>query len=121
MVMVMVMVMVSVLCSKTKPISMFGAHDQLYGAARVGCRAVAARYAYKGQNLHIIGAIEQLDSVYYTIRQGSLKKEDFLQWLQELVNACEIKGIAHSELAVVIYNAPAHCKAQKIVEANPGV
>ena len=78
------------------------------------------RRALAGQNLHIIGAIEQLDSVYYTIRQGSLKKEDFLQWLQELVDACEIKGIAHNELAVVIDNDPTHCKAEKFVEANPG-
>ena len=41
--------------------------------------------------------------------------------MQEIVNACKIKGIAHNELAVVIDNAPAHCKAEEIVEANPGV
>ena len=66
------------------------------------------RRALAGQNLHIIGAIEQtIGIVYYTIRQGTLKKEDFLQWLHwELVNACKIKGIAHNELAVVIDNAP---------------
>ena len=92
------------------------------GWSRVGRRAVVARWTSKGQNLHIIGAIEQtIGIVYYTIRQGSLKKEDFLQLLQELVNACEIKGIAYNELAVVIDNALAHCEAGEIVEANPGV
>ena len=51
------------------------------GWSRVGRRAVAARCTSKGQNLHIIGVIEQtIGIVYYTIRQGSLK-EDFLQWL----------------------------------------
>ena len=41
--------------------------------------------------------------------------------MQELVNACEIKGIAHDKLAVVTDNVPAHCKAEEIVEANPAV
>ena len=108
------------LSNKEEPISMFGSRST--GWSRVGRRAVAARCTSKGQNLHIIGSMEQtIGIVYYTIRQGSLKKEDFPQWLQELVNACEIKGIAHNELAVVIDNVPAHCKAEEIVEANPGV
>ena len=67
------------LSNKEEPISMFGSRST--GWSRVGRRAVAARCTSKGQNLHIIGVIEQtIGIVYYTIRQGSLK-EDFLQWL----------------------------------------
>ena len=92
------------------------------GWSQVGRRTVAARCTPKGQNLHIIGAIEQtIGVVYYTIQQGSLKKEDFLQWLQALVNECQINGIANNELAVVTDNAPARCRAEDIVETNPCV
>ena len=90
--------------------------------SHVGRTAVAARCTSKGPNLHIIGAIEPtIGVIYYTIQQGSLKKEDFLVWLQGLVNECEIKGTAYNELAVVIDNDPAHCRAEEISEANPGV
>ena len=46
---------------------------------------------------------------------------DFLQWLQALVNECQIKGIANNELAIVIGNAPTHCRGEDIVETNSGV
>ena len=92
------------------------------GWSRVGQRAVAPRCTTKGQNLHIIGAVEQsLGMVYYTIREGSFKKEDFLEWLKSLVDNCEIKGIAPDELAVVIDNAPAHSIAERIVDYRNGV
>ena len=92
------------------------------GLSQVGRKTVAARCTCKNQNLHTIGAILQtIGVVYYTIQQGNLKKEDFLQWLQALVNECQIKGIASNELAIVIGNAPVHCRAEDIVETNPGV
>ena len=60
---------------------------RLTGWNQVGRRTVAARCTSKGQNLHIIGAIGQtIGVVYRTIQQGSLKREDFLQWLQALLN-----------------------------------
>ena len=63
-----------------------------------------------------VGAIEQtIGVVYYTIQQGSLKKEAVLQWLQALENECQIKGIANNELPVVIDNARAYCRAEDIV------
>ena len=50
--------------------------------SQVGRRTVAVRCTSKGQNLYIIGAIEQtIGVVYYAIQLGSLKKKDFLQWL----------------------------------------
>ena len=92
------------------------------GLSQVGRKTVAARCTCKNQNLHTIGAILQtIGVVYYTIQQGNLKKEDFLQWLQALVNECQIKGIANNELAIVIGNAPTHCRGEDIVETNSGV
>ena len=41
--------------------------------------------------------------------------------MQDLVNACENIRIAHNQLAIVIDNAPAHSRAETIVEENPGV
>ena len=32
-----------------------------------------------------------------------------------------MKGIAHNQLALVIDNATAHCRADEIAEANPSV
>lgn len=92
------------------------------GWSRIDQRAVAPRCTTKGQNLHIIGAVEQtLGVVYHTIREGSLKKEDFLEWLKCLVDECETKGIAPDELTVVIDNAPAHSLAERIVDYRQGV
>ena len=59
---------------------------QSSGWSHLGRRAVEACCAFKGQNLHIIDAIEQtIGVVYYTIQQGSLEKEGLLVWLQGLV------------------------------------
>ena len=42
-------------------------------------------------------------------------------WLQELVNECKIQCIAHNDLAVIIDNIPAHCRAKEIAAGNPGM
>ena len=84
-----------------------------------GCCRSSDIYS-KGRNLRS-GATEQsIEIVHNAIRQGTIKKEDFLKWVAGAYE-CEIDSFAHNQLAIVVGNAPTHCRAKEIVEHNPGV
>lgn len=84
------------------------------GRSKIGSRSCVVQPNSKGSNLHCIGAMTDSRMLLFTTRRGSLKATDFNEWVEQLIETCFTQGIENPTL--IIDNAPAHTRAETVVE-----
>lgn len=89
-----------------------------FGRARRGQRAVVKMPNSKGANLHVIGAISSHGLVHWERQRGSLKSPNFNLWLRRCLQAALAAGVHPDAIVVIIDNAPAHSRAEEVVEED---
>ena len=82
------------------------------GRSKIGRRSAVIMPSSKGVILHCIGAITSNQPVLFTTRRGLFKGQDFKEWIRELIEHCNSKGIIRP--TVIIDNAPAHSNVEEI-------
>lgn len=86
------------------------------GRARRGARAVVKLPNSKGPNLHIVGCISSSNLEFWERRRGSFKNEDFLDFLRQCLREICANGHNMEDIVLVMDNAPAHSRAESIME-----
>ena len=81
------------------------------GRSKKGTRVHVKQPTTKGPNLHCIGAISPNFMLMLKTRRGSLKADDFFDFLSTIVDKCIERNIRKA--LILIDNAPAHSKAEK--------
>jgi transposase len=88
------------------------------GRARRGERAVVKLPNSKGPNLHIIGGISSNGVVHWERQRGAFKIPNFNAWLSRCLEAAIATGVHPNAIVVVIDNAPAHSRAEEVVQED---
>ena len=84
------------------------------GRSKIGSRAAVILPSSKGANLHCIGAMTSSQMVKFTTRRGAFKADDFKEWMLQLIDDCNEKGIILPTF--IIDNAPAHSRAEQVLD-----
>jgi len=82
-----------------------------FGRSKIGSRCAIVEPNNRGKNLHCIGAIYSEGLIDFRTRRGSLKKQDFIQYLENLHDICRERELL--PVTFVIDNAPAHQQCEQ--------
>ena len=81
------------------------------GRSRRGTRCSVKTATSKGDNIHVIGAINQTGLVYWERRRGSFRKDDCCEWLRRALRHCPEPM---DSIVVVCDNAPVHTDLETV-------
>lgn len=83
------------------------------GRSKVGKRCTTVAAGSKGANIHLIGGISNLGWMAHTIKRGSFRKPDAVEWIKVCLRAAMSKH--GGPVVMVMDNAPCHSNVEELL------